>query len=40
MPLNTLSGEWVTTRQVASNPLLPTNSMPSIGPISQSMGLN
>jgi len=38
-PLNTLSGEWVITRQVANNPLLPTKSMPSKGPVSQSTAL-
>ena len=36
---NTLIGEWVTTPQVAINPLTPTNNIPSIGPASQTAGL-
>ena len=35
----TLTGEWVTTFQVASSPLNPTNTMPSTGPVNQTTGL-
>ena len=38
-PLNTLKGECVTTLQVASNPLLPTNNIPRMGPDNQSRAL-
>ncbi len=38
--LNTLTGAWVITRQLAAMPLRPTRTMPAAGPASHKVKLN